>query len=389
MNVLYLCDEYPPCQHGGIGTATQLLARSIAAKGHHVFVVGFYPYYRKAQIAEIDQGVNVFRYFYGSFLLLKLSKHFIVGRFINIDTQFRKYLGYLKKLISEKKIDIIESPDFVEAFRYSGPRIIEFLDFGIPFIVKLHGSYTIIGNLQKIDKNIFLKEQLLLNSSTSIIAVSNSVKDRVKNHFNVNRTIDIIYNGINLTKISREYSSPVQNTVVFVGKLTENKGVFSLIKAWCRVIEIMPTAKLYLYGKGDEESINIIHSLLKDLPNNGVELKGFVSKEDLQSVFLQVSCAVFPSYQEAFGMAPMEAMAVGCPVIFTKLTSGPELITNGVDGLLVDPDNEQEISDAIILMLTNRKRAIEMGQNGVRKIRDNFDINLIAEKHIEYYNQFL
>ena len=97
---------------------------------------------------------------------------------------------------------------------------------------------------------------------------------------------------------------------------------------------------------------------------------------------------LFPSYAESFSLAPMEAMVVGCPVIFTKRTSGPELITNKVDGLLIDPDNVKEIADAIIWMLANRKRAIEMGQHGAMKIRTNFDINLIAEQHLDYYKKY-
>ena len=123
--------------------------------------------------------------------------------------------------------------------------------------------------------------------------------------------------------------------------------------------------------------------------SNNIELKGFVLKEDLPFIYSNASCAVFPSYAESFSMAPMEAMAVGCPVIFTKRTSGPELITNGFDGLLVNPDNIQEIADAILFMLNNRLEAIEMGQKGYRRVKDFFNISFIADKHIEYYEYII
>jgi glycogen synthase len=84
MNILYLCDEYPPCQHGGIGTVTQSLARCLASKGHQVFVAGFYPYYRESKSKETDQGVKVYRIFYGSKTTLLFSKHRFFGK-IRID----------------------------------------------------------------------------------------------------------------------------------------------------------------------------------------------------------------------------------------------------------------------------------------------------------------
>ena len=85
-------------------------------------------------------------------------------------------------------------------------------------------------------------------------------------------------------------------------------------------------------------------------------------------------------------MGQIEAMIVGCPTIFTKRTSGPEIINDGIDGLLIDPDNIHEIANSIKRILTNRNQAIEMGKNGIKKVKENFDIKLIAEKHIEYYN---
>ena len=86
-------------------------------------------------------------------------------------------------------------------------------------------------------------------------------------------------------------------------------------------------------------------------------------------------------------MAPLEAMELGCPTIFTRRASGPELIEDGVEGLLVDPDNIEEISNAIIFLLTNRKEAIEIGRKGAEKVRSHFDISKIADQHMELYKK--
>ena len=246
MNILYLCDEYPPCQHGGIGTVTQLLAHTLQAKGHYVYVAGFYPYYRVAEKEEMDQGVKVFRFYYGSKLLLQLSKRKFFGRIINIEKQFNRYIASLRKIIEENQIDVVETPDFVEAFRYSGPRMIQFPDFGIPTIVKLHGTYTYFNhleNIHSISKTIFQKEKLHLANATGIIALSNFVMTETKTLFNYNKRMVVIYNGISFDNSVNYSTNQIDNTIVFAGTFTEKKGIFRLIKAWEEVIKIIPSAR--------------------------------------------------------------------------------------------------------------------------------------------------
>jgi glycogen synthase len=114
MNILLICDEYPPCKHGGIGTVTQNLAREFVALNHNVFVCGFYPYYRIGKEFESDMGVKVFRKFYGNYLKLKLSKHPLFGKIFKINKEFSLYLEFLEELIIKEQIDIIEIPDFNE-----------------------------------------------------------------------------------------------------------------------------------------------------------------------------------------------------------------------------------------------------------------------------------
>ena len=392
MNILYLCDEYPPCQHGGIGTVTQTLARSISNKGNKVVVAGFYPYYRKAAERENDKGVEVYRFFYGNRLKLILSKRVITGRLVTITNNFNHYIEELKKIISEHKIDIIESPDFVEAFRYSGPRMLEFPSFGVPFIVKLHGSYFVIydhSNKKFGNPNIFIKEKNLLNFADDLIAVSTSVKERVVRKFGIEKKITVLYNGISLENAQISDDNSRDNYVVFAGTLSENKGIFNLIEAWERVIEKFPKTRLLIYGEGTKASLNKINKLVNSEIQETIEIRGFTDIEKLKSIYSQASCAIFPSYGETLGMAPIEAMSVGCPTIFTRRTSGPEVIHHGIDGLLINPDNIQEIAESIILLLTDRQLAFKIGSNAIKKIRNTFDISIVADRHIDHYNHII
>jgi glycogen synthase len=109
----------------------------------------------------------------------------------------------------------------------------------------------------------------------------------------------------------------------------------------------------------------------------------------LLEIYSKASCAIFPSYVESFGMAPLESMNTGCPTIYTKRASGPEIINNGINGLLVDPDDIQEIAKAITYMLTKRTSAKIIGDCGAKTVRDQFSISSIAKSHLIIYSDMI
>jgi glycosyltransferase involved in cell wall biosynthesis len=392
MNILYLCDEYPPCQHGGIGTVTQNLARELVLKGHKVYVCGFYPYYRKSCYLEDDLGVNVFRHFYGNKILLILSRHKYFGKILNIAGEFNAYTKFLKDFIIKNKIEIIEIPDFNEVFRYSGPQFINFPEFGIPSVIKVHGNYSFLSHINKgyyYNESIYEKENYLIQNSDKVLAISEFAKKVVKDIFKYSKDIKVIYNGISLSKQVRYKENSESKTVIFAGKLTEEKGVLSLIKAWKEVITEIPSARLSFYGKCGVEILGKINKLISDKTFETIELKGYVNRDILIEKYKSATCAIFPSYVESFGMTALESMITGCPTIFTKRGAGYELIRDGINGLLVDPDNTSEIANAIKFMLINRSEAIKMGEKGAQTIKERFNISKIAEDHIELYNEVL
>jgi len=392
MNILYICDEYPPCQHGGIGSVTQNLALQMALKGHQVSVCGFYPYYRPALPYENDSGVKVYRHFYGNRLLLKLSRHRYFGTIINIKNKFNSYTKFIKEIIENNHIDIIEIPDFNEAFRYTGPRFIKYPDFGIPTIIKLHGTFSFFDKLEKgytRNESIYRKEHYLIQNANMVLAISEFTKRVVKDIFNYSKDIAVIYNGINITDSGEYIRDSDSNSVVFAGSLAEKKGILSLIKAWGNVITEIPSAKLLIYGKGDSKILEKINKLISDKTKGSIDLKGYVSRSMLSDIYKSSSCSIFPSYAESFSMAPLESMLAGCPTIFTKRASGEELITHEINGLLIDPDNIREITTAIIKMLSDRKSAIEMGRKGAELVKQKFNISVIANQHINLYQSLL
>jgi glycosyltransferase involved in cell wall biosynthesis len=229
----------------------------------------------------------------------------------------------------------------------------------------------------------------LIKNANAVLAVSEYVKRVFIDLFNYSNDVKIIHNGISITDLKIQNKKIDSNLVIFAGMLAEKKGVLSLIKAWEIVVAEIPSAKLLLYGKGGREILRQINKLISDKTRESIELKGYVSRAILAELYSTASCAIFPSYVETFGMAPLESMLEGCPTIFTKRSSGEELILNGENGLLIDPDNLNEIANAILFMLLNRPAAIEMGKKGAQTITERFNISRIAEDHVELYNTLL
>jgi glycosyltransferase involved in cell wall biosynthesis len=223
-------------------------------------------------------------------------------------------------------------------------------------------------------------ESHLLNMADAIASVSVYTKNLTKKIFNLNKPIEILYNSIPVPDLPLQERD--DNTIIFTGSLLKKKGIFSLLRAWNRIHEKYPSAQLYIYGKGAIENIpEYVEE--KALPT--IHFKGHVNIQQLMNVFKSATMAIFPSYSECFAFAPMEAMSMGCPVIFTKRSSGPELITDGENGLLVDPDNIEEIAEKISLLLTQKTLRKKIAKNGAKRIQESFNIEKSVIDHTVFY----
>jgi len=78
-------------------------------------------------------------------------------------------------------------------------------------------------------------------------------------------------------------------------------------------------------------------------------------------------------------------MAEGCPVIYANRSSGPELIQDGVNGLLVDPDDEAQIAQSILRLLDDRNFAYQLGVAGRRAIEEHFSVDHIVRQFVDFY----
>jgi len=377
MKVCFVCCEYPPGPHGGIGTMTQVIGRALVQEGHEVRVAGVYANEYPAPDHEIDHGVEVFR--------IRGSRQ----RFTWIAARhrlFRKIATWVK----EGHVDIIEVPDF-EGWAAGWKAL------PVPVVARLNGSLTYFASElgTRVRKTAYWIEAASLRRADFWSSVCHYTADQTKRLFHLKQEpAAILYNPVECSYQPRIRQPEGLNQVIFSGTLTAKKGIISLVKAWPAVNAACPWAELHVYGKdgrsadGGSMREHLISILPKEIAGS-VTFHGHVSREQLTSAYRAAGAAVFPSYVEAFAIAPLEAMACGCPTIYSTRGSGPEALEHGKEGLLVDPDRSQEIASAIIRLLSNRNWAENLGEAGRRRIAKSFSIRSLVQQNIHFYQTCL
>jgi len=395
MNILYICDEYPPGKNGGIGTMVQVLGRELVKQGHSVYVAGLYAYRYGSSDYEEDWGVKVYRLRYGLNLRLNEKNRLYnlleklpngLKRNLNGKRAFIKYLEFIEQLIEKENIDVIEIQDWNNFSFFIGFSV-EWPTFKIPLIVKSNGSYTYFANESntKTKKYFHLIDLKLYARADALSAVSQYTANKNKQLFNISKDVKVLYNSIEIPDIKLDNEKHKQK-IIITGTLVIKKGIFQLMKAWNFVNEKFPNAELVIYGKG---KIKRLKQLLNEKSSETVFFKGHVSRNELFQELSNATMAIFPSYSECFALAPLEALVVGCPIINTSRSSGKELVTDKENGSLINPDNVEEIANKIIELIENQDLQKKYSIKGREKVIAEFNIVNSAKDHINYYNEVI
>jgi glycosyltransferase involved in cell wall biosynthesis len=179
--------------------------------------------------------------------------------------------------------------------------------------------------------------------------------------------------------------------VAFVGRLVSYKGLPGLLRTWKSLSEAHRNAVLLLIGGGS-----------LDIHNCESELREYVRSHDLLGSvhfcgevsnvheYLQASdIFVFPTEREGFGIALVEAMACGLPVVATPIGGSRDFLTHGQNGVLVKPGDEEELRVALDGLISERAYAQTLGQCAVRTVRTSFDVDVVVRSYLGVLNKAL
>jgi glycosyltransferase involved in cell wall biosynthesis len=180
--------------------------------------------------------------------------------------------------------------------------------------------------------------------------------------------VHLLYKGINLNRF-RPGEHGNNSVVGFAGQLIQRKGLATLMKAW-DLVEQHHLATLRIAGDGELMPDLLAWRQTLNHPNR-VEILGSIN--GMADFYQGLDMLTMPSLSEGFGLAAAEAQACALPVIATRTSSLPEIVTHGVTGLLVPVDDPAALAEAIGKLLENPDLARKMGRAGLGFVQKNFD----------------
>ncbi len=172
-------------------------------------------------------------------------------------------------------------------------------------------------------------------------------------------------------------------TVGCVGALAPEKGHAILLEAWRHVVAAVPDARLVLVGDGCER--RRLEELVRNLPPASVRFAGF--RDDVASCLKSFDLVVLPSLAEGVGGAAIEAMACGRAVVASRAGGLPEVITDGVTGLLVPPRDSTALARAIVELLGDVQRRTAMGEAGRARTEAEFTVDRMIASYVAVYRE--
>lgn len=202
-----------------------------------------------------------------------------------------------------------------------------------------------------------------------------------------------VYNGIETIETSDEEGrsyrqkfgiDPDDILVVSVGRISPEKGYPFLLDAFVSLRENDDRLKLLIAGSGSDTQRLSQHT--PDRYSEDIILPGYV--EDVGPVYKAGDLYVLPSQYEGFGLSMVEAMNAGLPVVATKVGGIPEIIEDRRHGLLVEPGNSEELSNAIGRLIDEESLRKKLAQNALERSRD-FTVDSMVENYREIYDNLL
>ncbi len=304
-----------------------------------------------------------------------------------------KQYSLLKEIIEQEKIDLLH----IHVWNPASGRL-GFLagkSTKTPIITTEHDPFKL-----SLVKNIFKKHTL--KSVKKIITVSkNNAQILKKLYPKHNQKISVIHNGIDTTwwksqllrftendlkEIKEKVFHAKKDTLIIatIAELHERKGLKYLIKAMPELVKKFPNVKLIIIGEGPQRKE--LEQLVKKLDMQAnIELLG--RQNDIPFLLKSSNIFALPSRREAFGLVNAEAMICGLPVVATKVGGIPEIVADEKTGILVKPEDEKELEQALETLIKSSDKRERMGTAGHELVLKEFDAKKMAEEYEKIYKK--
>lgn len=258
-----------------------------------------------------------------------------------------------------------------------------------PYVVTCHGS-----DIRILRKNAFVKllQRIPLLGASKVFCVSKEIRNLLINEYKIpSQNINLVTNGFDkklVNRFSAVESSDVSDenpSLVFVGSLRKVKDPLALIEVFKIVSERAKNVRLQIVGDGPLKQT--VEKMIQTYGLQGkVILHGAVSHQRALEILASSEIYVLTSVEEGLPTSLIEAMALGKPIVATCVGGVPEIVIDGVNGLLVPPGALEKMAQSIEQLLENPAFAKKLGKAAAESVQD-FSWENIAQKYLCTYRE--
>lgn len=398
MNFCFVSREFKGSKRaGGIATYVYLTAKLLVSKGHNVHVITARESFNQKKNAKLD-GINIVR-------LSKVDYYWHSNKYIRYAlTKMRTllfYNSYRKNIIrtllqihKDTPIDLVEFSEFGNEGKY-----INRLKNKIPSVVRLHGPsyHNRSTNELSLNKTHLINELDTVFDFTAISYCSNAIKMLLKKYDRYNCKIlsfegvqCVIHNFFEFVDLKFKTFSH-ENFIFFAGTLAIDKGVVELVEACKEINSEGKSINLILAGKLGDLGANYQYISQKDSEyNSWLEVLGPIDRNELFSYYKQSCLNVFPSHWDNMPLTCIESMGVGGLVLGSKNGGMSEIITDSIDGFLVEPKSVQKLKHKILEILElDEVTKSKIKSKATMKIQTNFSSEYFYQNLISFYDKVI
>ncbi|NQV09397.1 glycosyltransferase family 4 protein [Candidatus Woesearchaeota archaeon] len=405
MKILMLGWEFPPYSTGGLGTACHGLTKALAEKDVEItFVMPNGPDSAQAKHVNLIVANNFIKQ------KVKFKKvNSILTPYITSEDYDEKLLRYHKKSGKEDSIYGRDLYDEVNRFTEKVKIIARDEDFdvihahdwmtykagiavskesGKPLVAQIHATeFDRTGGNP--NQYVYDIEKEGMNAADRVIAVSNFTKNKVTTHYGVdNKKIRVVHNAVEhdhrLRSGIKSNRSSKHKTVLFLGRITLQKGPDYFLYAAKKVLEKVNNVRFVIAGTGDMEP-HIIEKAAELGMANKVLFTGFLAGKDVDKAYQLADLYVMPSVSEPFGITPLEAIRNDVPVLISKQSGVSEVLKNCLKTDFWDID---DMANKMIATLKYNALSDTLRENANEELQE-FNWGVPAGKCIDVYNEVL
>jgi glycosyltransferase involved in cell wall biosynthesis len=295
--------------------------------------------------------------------------------------------NYIKYTARARSKILATKPDLIHSFQATGYAIWGAAKYNCPKLLTPLGSDILISPNRTILHKLLIYRYL--KQYDHFTTASRHLKDALNSFcpFSGDRTTVIPF-GVRLSDKTKKHESKIPIRIIFAKSLQPVYAPQILLEAISIATKKNFKLTLDMYGEGELRD-NLQELAVKLNISDIVSFKGWINNEILYDLYPNYDIMIMPSLSESFGVAALEASSAGLPVIASNIGGVPEVVKDGVTGILVEPGDPEKLAEAILKLASDVELRKKMGNAGREFVAQNYRWENCLKQMIELYEQLI